>query len=74
MKCILVHTDGYSINYDDSHTTLDEARQEMSRQYNKYIPTGGLIPEWEDISFLNDDDAILYANGEDVHVWRIIIV
>lgn len=74
MKCILVHTDGYSINYDDSHTTLDEARQEMSRQYNKYIPTGGLIPEWKDISYLNDDDAILYANGEDVHVWRIIIV
>ena len=48
MKFILIHTDGYSIDCDDSYKTTDEARQEMNRQYNENIPIGGLVPEWED--------------------------
>ena len=71
MKFILIHTDGYSIDCDDSYKTIDEARQEMNRQYNENIPIGGLVPEWEDMSFINDDDATLYTNGEEVHIWRI---
>ena len=43
----------------------------MNRQYNENIPIGGLVPEWEDMSFINDDDATLYTNGEEVHIWRI---
>lgn len=53
MKFILIHTDGYSIDCDDSYKTIDEARQEMNRQYNENIPIGGLVPEWEDMSFIN---------------------
>lgn len=49
MKFILIHTDGYSIDCDDSYKTIDEARQEMNRQYNENIPIGGLVPEWEDM-------------------------
>lgn len=71
MKFILIHTDGYSIDCDDSYKTIDEARQEMNRQYNENIPIDGLVPEWEDMSFINDDDATLYTNGEEVHIWRI---
>lgn len=74
MTFILIHTDGYSIDCDNSYPTLDDARKEMKRQYNSNMPSDGLSPEWEDISYCNDDDAILYANGEDVHVWRIITV
>ena len=74
MKFVLIHTDGYTIDYDDSHKTLDEARKEMKRQYDSNMPSDGLSPEWEDMSYCNDDDAILYANGEDVHIWRIITV
>lgn len=74
MKFVLIHTDGYFIEYDDSYPTLDEAKKEMKRQYFDNIPTGGLSPGWEDMSSCSDDDAILYANGEDVHVWRIITV
>lgn len=73
-KIVLLHTDGYSIDFDDSFLSLDDARKEMQRQYDENIPNGGLKPEWKDMSFLSIDDATLYANGEDVHVWRIITV
>lgn len=52
----------------------NEIYKEMSQQYEEYMPTGGLSPEWEDMSYFTDDDAILYTNGENVHVWRIITV
>lgn len=74
MKFILIHTDGYSIDYDDNYKNIDETRKEMIQQYEEHMPTGGLSPEWEDMSYFTDDDAILYTNGENVHVWRIITV
>lgn len=73
-KIVLLHTDGYSIDFDDSFLSLDDARKEMQRQYDENIPGEGLMQEWKDMSFLSIDDATLYANGEDVHVWRIITV
>ena len=73
-KIILIHTDGYSIDYDDSYTNLDEAQKAMEYQYNDYMPSDGLSPEWEEVSHLDACDAILYANGEAVHVWKIIAV
>lgn len=74
MKYILVYTDGYSIDYDDSCTNLGEAQKAMECQYKDYLPLDGLSPEWEDMSYINDGDAMLYANGEEVHVWKIIAV
>lgn len=74
MKYILVYTDGYSIDYDDDYQKLEEVQKEMERQYKDCIPSDGLSPEWEDMSYINDGDAMLYANGEEVHVWKIIAV
>ena len=74
MKYVLIHTDGYSIDYVDSYTNLDEAQKAMEYQYNDYMPPCGLSPEWKKVSYLDACDAILYANGEAVHVWKIIAV
>lgn len=46
----------------------------MERQYNDYMPSDGLSPEWKEMSYLDACDAMLYANGEEVHVWKIIAV
>lgn len=73
-KIILIHTDGYSIDYDDSYTNLGEAQKVMECQYNDYMPSDGLSPDWEDLSNICENRAILYENGEAVHVWKIIAV
>lgn len=73
-KIILIHTDGYSIDYDDDYQKLEDVQKEMERQYNDYMPSDGLSPEWKEMSYLDACDAMLYANGEEVHVWKIIAV
>lgn len=74
MKYVLIHTDGYDIDYVDSYTDLGEAQKAMECQYKDYLPLDGLSPEWEEMSYINTKDAILYENGEAVHVWKIIAV
>lgn len=74
MKYVLIHTDGYSIDYIDGCQKLEEVQKEMERQYDDHMPSDGLSPEWEEVSYLDACDAILYANGEAVHVWKIIAV
>ena len=74
MTYILIHTDGYDIDYDDSHKKLDAAKRKMEQQYKDYTPPCGLSPEWADLSYIHENNAILYANGENVHVWKIIAV
>lgn len=46
----------------------------MQSQYNDAIPNEGLLPEWKELSYIDDNNAILYANGENVYVWKIIII
>lgn len=43
----------------------------MRNEYEKYNPEE-LSEEWADISYLSDMEAILYNNGEDVFLWKII--
>lgn len=74
MKYILVYTDGYSIDYVDDYQKLEEVQKEMKRQYKDCMPSDGISPEWEEVSYLDACDAMLYANGEAVHVWKIIAV
>ena len=45
----------------------------MSHRYNKYHPENN-DESSEEMSGLNDMDAILYADGENVFVWKIIMV
>lgn len=74
MVYILIHTDGYDIDCVDSCKDFDKLQNAMERQYENHVPLDGLSPEWADLSYIDESDAILYANGEDVHVWKIIAV
>lgn len=73
MQFILIKTDGYTIQHR-IYSSLSAAVKEMQSQYNEAIPNGGLLPDWKELSYINDNNAILYANGENVYVWKIIIV
>ena len=48
----------------------ENAREALIKAYEKLTPN-----EWnedfKDMSYLDDDFAILYANGENVYVWNI---
>lgn len=74
MVYILIHTDGYDIDCVDSCKDFDKLQKAMEHQYGNHVPLDGLSPEWADLSYIDESDAILYANGEDVHVWKIIAV
>lgn len=73
MSYILIKTDGYTIQHK-VYSSLAAAVKEMQSQYNDAIPNGGLLPEWKELSYIDDVDAILYANGENVYVWKIVII
>lgn len=68
-KILLIHTDGYDIDI----TTFDDtaaAQQAMQKAYHNLKPSK-LEPEWADLSYCDNDNAKLYCNGEDVHIWKI---
>lgn len=73
MSCVLIKTDGYTIQHR-VYSSLAAAVKEMQSQYNDAIPNGGLLSDWKELSYIDDNNAILYANGENVYVWKIIIV
>ena len=73
MIYILIKTDGYTIQHK-VYSSLAAAVKEMQSQYNDAIPNGGLLPVWKELSYIDDVDAILYANGENVYVWKIVII
>ena len=68
-KILLIHTDGYDIDI----TTFDNpaaAQQAMQNAYNNLKPSE-LAPEWAELSYCDDNDAKLYCNGENVHIWKL---
>lgn len=68
-KILLIHTDGYDIDI----TTFDDttaAQQAMQKAYHDLKPSK-LAPEWTDLSYCDNDNAKLYCNGEDVHIWKL---
>lgn len=69
---ILIHTDGYEIDVVGRFSTLEDAVDEMMNAYYKATPYEGLNEESKSLSHLYSDNAILYANGKDVHVWQVI--
>lgn len=74
MVYILIHTDGYDIDCVGSYKDFDKAQKAMECQYEDHMPLDGLSSEWADLSYIGESDAILYANSEAVHVWKIIAV
>ena len=68
-KYLLIGTDGYSID-TTPYLSLEKAHEAMKKAYNHFCPKDN-GEEWEESSYINDTDAILYANGDKVYVWNI---
>lgn len=68
-KTLLIHTDGYDIDVTEFDNTND-AKQAMQKAYDDLKPSE-LELEWAELSYCSDNDAKLYCNGEDVHIWTL---
>lgn len=69
-KAILIFTNGYEIS-TETFPTIEKAQKEMQKQYKHFMPEE-LADEWTENSNIGSMDAILYANGEDVFVWKVV--
>ena len=77
MKVLLIHTDGYSIAVVGKYNTKEEACKKLNSEYERKIEyqemfLNGIDPEWMKSSHCDNEEAILYINGEEVHVWQIV--
>lgn len=68
-KILLIHTDGYDIDITEFDNPVT-ATKAMQKAYNDLKPSE-LEPEWAELSYCDDNDAKLYCNGEDVHIWKL---
>ena len=68
-RCMLIVSDGYSIN-STVYPSREKAREALIKDYEARTPDKW-IEDCEDISCIADDSAILYANYENVYVWDI---
>ena len=71
-KAMLIRTNGYEI-IAEKFATKEQAFEEMQKQYEDLMPED-LAEEWADCSSIGTMGAILYANGENVYVWKIVEV
>lgn len=69
-KCMLVSTDGYSIE-NTIYSSYEEAKSAMEKAYDEVTPDDW-NEMWQQDSYLAENNAILYANGENVFVWQIV--
>lgn len=67
---LLISTDGYSIS-TEKFMNHDSALNAMTEQYNERN-RNELNDEWDEMSHITSDDALLYDMGENVYVWSII--
>lgn len=67
-KTLLIHTDGYDIDITEFDDPV-AATKAMQNTYDSLKPSE-LEQEWADLSYCDDNDAKLYCNGEDVHIWK----
>ena len=69
---LLIMTDGYNISVK-SYTDRLSAHNAMVDDYNNLNNnTDDADDEWAYLSHIGEDDAILYAAGENVYVWKIV--
>lgn len=67
-KTLLIHTNGYDIDITEFDDPV-AATKAMQNAYNNLKPSE-LGPEWAELSYCDDNNAKLYYNGEDVHIWK----
>lgn len=77
MKVLLIHTDGYSIDVVGKYNTKEEACKQLNFEYERKIEyqemfSNGIDSEWMKSSHCDNEEAIFYINGEEVHVWQIV--
>lgn len=67
-KTLLIHTNGYDIDITEFDDPV-AATKAMQNAYNNLKPSE-LGHEWTELSYCDDNNAKLYCNGEDVHIWK----
>jgi len=67
---MLIYTDGYGI-VTQRLASFDAAKAEMEKEYANNTPEEN-DESWSEMSYCNDTNAMLYANGDNVFVWEII--
>lgn len=68
-KYVLIASDGESID-TKVYNTKEEARKNMEKAYQDSYPKGQ-EEEWADMSYLAEESALLYMNGEGTWCWDI---
>lgn len=71
-KYLLIYTDGYDINYR-TFNSFEEAASEMEKSYKAHKPDY-LEEEYANLTYIGENNASVYCNGEDVYLWEIISV
>ena len=69
---LLVATDGYSIDHT-KYSSLELAKKAMNNAYNN-LYNENMDKDWKEQSYIDEESAILFQNGENVYVWDIIEV
>lgn len=68
-KYVLIFSDGESIDAT-TYSTKEEAYENMKKAYKSSYPED-LEEAWEEMSYLGDDSALLYLNGDGTCCWDI---
>lgn len=68
-KYVLIFSDGESIDAT-TYNSKEEAYANMKNAYEESYPEGQ-EEDWADMSYLGDDSALLYLNGDGVCCWDI---
>lgn len=68
-KYILIFSDGESID-TSTHDTKEAAYANMKKAYEESYPEDQ-EERWADMSYLSNDSALLYLNGDGVYCWTI---
>lgn len=69
-RYLLIASSSEGIEYTD-YETKELAQSNMEKAYEQLCPEN-LDSEWEEMSYVSDGSAVLYANGEDVYFWEIV--
>lgn len=70
-KYMLVSTDGYDISTKIIEQ-CNNPKEILQKEFDGNTPEGGLEENCAEMSFVNDFDAMLYKNREEVLVWRMV--
>ena len=72
MKYVLIFSDGESIEAETCETRK-EAHEKMVKSYEEYYPEDQ-NETWADMSYLGEESALLYLNGDGTCCWSIYAV